>query len=279
MLSGAGTPLYDILSGGSSQKGVSGNGAVYAAEETLRKNISNGQDEATGPGDIVELSEDAQESLRKGLAALSEALSNENAATGDADANDILREQLAQAREQIEFITNLLKQGATPEQAAVLSKHLGGVGQSLEKIGRQLGLAPEASAVAGGSAEVEAVSLSLSFNQVTQVAYDDGTVAELRQSLDANLSFVQITATDNAAVQQAGPGGQISTATSTATGTSVAQEYRVTARSFRQLVDEFQKSFTDRDRVPLNLYNTIRNMVEAALQDNGAKNHKLDQTA
>lgn len=282
MLSGAGTPLYDILSGASSQKGAAGASIIASDENSTRKLISNGQQGASAPEDIIQLSQEAQDTLRKGIEALTSAL--QSGAKPDSETADLLREQLAQAREQIDFISKLLKKGATPEQAGVLGRHLDAIGQSLEKIGDQLGLAApqNAQTVDTSTASVEAFSLSLSFNQVTQAFYDDGTVTELRQSLKVELSFAQLTATTSNDAVSTGPGGsiysQIASQTSNNNDTLLTQ-YRSTAHSFRQVLADFDKAFTDRERLPLNLYNTIRNMVEAALQGGNDRQHSLDQTA
>ena len=67
-------------------------------------------------------------------------------------------------------------------------------------------------------------------------------------------------------IDKTGPGGLESVAGS-----------RVTAQSFREMLQEFDKNFTDRDRVPLNLYNTIRKMIEQAVQD--GKTGSVDRSA
>jgi len=181
-------------------------------------------------------------------------------------------------QEEIAFIERLLQAGATDDQAAVLGKQINQLGGSLRQIGRQLGIADDTLAVANEtSVSVEAISLSYSFNQVAQVKFKDGSKAEISQSFTLQLDYVRITAESTTTAVQAGPGGQEAGQESSAA--AIMSDYKVTKQSFKKILAEFEKNFSDRDRLPLSLYNTIRNMIEKAVKSADDKSGLLDKTA
>ena len=272
MLSGAGTPLNDILTGAPKGSAGSSRFSLLSPEDIRSQQATNGvSDSAQIAADLVQLSDEARNGLEKAYDAL------KAAAETDAGAK-LLRERLAQVQEEIGFIKTLLQAGATGEQAEVLGKQINQLGGSLRQIGAQLGFTDDALAVnSETSVTVEAVSLSYTFNQVAQVEFKDGRKAEISQSYTLQLDYVRITAENTTTAVQAGPGGQKEGQEGSAA--AIMSDYYVTKQSFKKLLAEFEKNFTDRDRLPLNLYNTIRNMIEKAVRSSDEKSGVLDKTA
>ena len=272
MLSGAGSPLIDILAG--APKGGTGSSrfSLLSPEDARNQQTTNGvSDSAAIVADLVQLSEEARNGLEKAYDSLK--------AAADTDAGaKLLRERLSQVQEEIAFIERLLQAGATDDQAEVLGKQINQLGGSLRQIGRQLGIEDDTLAVANEtSVSVEAISLSYSFNQVAQVEFKDGSKAEISQSFTFKLDYVRITAESTTTAVQAGPGGLQAGQESSAA--AIMSDYKVTKQSFKKILAEFEKNFTDRDRLPLNLYNTIRNMIEKAVKSADDKSGLLDRTA
>ena len=264
--------MIDILAG--APKGGTGSSrfSLLSPEDTRSQQAANGvSDAADIAADLVQLSEEARNGLEKAYDSL------KAAAETDAGAK-LLRERLAQVKEEIAFIEKLLQGGASGEQAEVLGKQINQLGGNLRQIGAQLGVADDALAVTNEtSVAVEAVSLSYTFNQVAQVEFKDGSKAEISQSYTLQLDYVRITAESTTTAVQAGPGGQQAGQESSAA--AIMSDYTVTKQSFKKLLAEFEKNFTDRDRLPLNLYNTIRNMIEKAVKSSDEKSGLLDKTA
>lgn len=271
MLSGAGTPLIDILAGG--PKGGTGSSrfSLLSPEDTRSQQAQNGVSDASDiAADLVQLSEQARNGLEEAYDSL------KAAAETDAGAK-LLRQRLEQVQEEIAFIEKLLQGGTSGDQAEILGKQINQLGGSLRQIGRQLGFADDALAVTNEtSVTVEAFSLSYSFNQVAQVELKDGTKAEISQSFTLQLDYVRIAADSTTTAVQNGPGGQAGQESSAA---AIMSDYFVTKQSFKKLLAEFEKNFTDRDRLPLNLYNTIRNMIEKAVKQSDEKSGLLNKTA
>lgn len=182
---------------------------------------------------------------------------------------ELMRERLSQLREEMEFIKSLLAAGAGSDQARILGRQLQDIGSNLDTIGRQLGVERPLAVVVETNINVEAVSLSLRFNSVAE-----GRVEKTRIDID----YVRISAeTTTTVVTAAGPGGLGNLPADPQIAAS-RDDFRVTAQSFKKLLAEFDKNFTDRDRLPLNLYNTIRAQIEAALNKGGAP-HAVDSFA
>ncbi|MBU0800417.1 MAG: hypothetical protein KKA05_05370 [Alphaproteobacteria bacterium] len=277
MLSGAGSPLYDILT--TAQKSGSGQGKVTLNSDSNNDKPAERQgvsDARQIIADLIELSSAAQDSLSK-----SDKNTNRTDKAPEDDGFDFLKERLTQLKEEMDFIRSLLQGGAQPEQARVIGKQLQQIGENLDKIGRQLGLTAAnatQSVIAESNLSIEAISLSYSFNSVAVAQGEDGSISVTSQSVNIELDFVRITAdTQLTAVQQAGPGGQ-NIASDAVQARTLQQDYRVTAQTFKKILAEFEKNFTDRERLPLNLYNTIRNMIEKAVQGSD-KAPQVDQVA
>ncbi len=270
MLSGAGSPLIDILAG--ANKGASGGKgfSLLSREDNINQNkdITGVEDAANIIADLVEISEDARNSLAQGYEDLRAAV--------DTDAGaDLLRKRIQQIREEVEFIDKLLQAGdVTRETADVLGRQIRELGRSLKQIGAQIGAGQDIVAVES-RVSVEAVSLSYTFNQVAQIERPDGSRVEISQSFSFQMDFVRIEAeTTVSAAGPGGPGGK-----DDGSASAIMTDFQVTKQSFRKVLQEFEKNFTDRERLPLNLYNTIRNMIEKAVEAADKRTGIVDKTA
>lgn len=270
MLSGAGSPLIDILAGAS--KGASGGKgfSLLSREDNISQNkdITGVEDAASIIADLVEISEDARNSLSQGYEDL------RAAATADLG-EDLLRQRIQKIREEVEFIDKLLQSGdVTRDSANVLGRHIRELGRDLKQIGKQIGAGQEV-ITAESSVTVEAVSLSYSFNQVAQIERADGSRVEISQNFSLQLDYVRIEAeTTVSAAGPGGPGGK-----DDGSASAIMSDFQVTKQSFRKVLQEFEKNFTDRERLPLNLYNTIRNMIEKAVKAADERTGIVDKTA
>lgn len=142
--------------------------------------------------DLVDLSEEARAQLQNDRKAIGTLIKGRGAL--EDQKIDQLREQLGQIREQIDFIGNLLPQ-AGGEQRQTLLRAAEEAGKGLEQIGRQLGFIDDSESsveVNAGSTSITAVSLTASFNSVATIETAEGDVAQFRQSIDIELSFLSI---------------------------------------------------------------------------------------
>lgn len=139
--------------------------------------------------DRLDLSPEALRSLQ----ANQDALNTLSAGRGELEqqARDSLGAQLAQIQEALGVLENLL-QAATGESRDTIIKGIGEQADSLEKVGRQLGLLGDSEGVSleKSSASIEAFSLSASFNSVTQIQTSDGTKITIEESVTLNFDFL-----------------------------------------------------------------------------------------
>jgi hypothetical protein len=270
MLSGAGSPLIDILAG--ARKGASGGKgfSLLSREDNINQNKDTVgvNDASTIIADLVEISDEARGSLEQGYDAL-------RAAAGTDVGAELLRKRIQQIREELEFIDKLLQSGdVTRDTAGVLGRQIRELGRSLKQVGAQIGAGQDI-AVAESRVSVEAISLTYSFNSLAQVELADGSRAEISQSFSLQLDFVRIEAeTTVSAAGPGGPGGK-----DDGSASAIMSDFQVTKQSFRKVLQEFEKNFMDRERLPLNLYNTIRNMIEKAVSSADERTGLLDRTA
>lgn len=305
MVLGAETPLVsNILAGAQSGSG----GAVFVSGASP----NTGSLSFTPRPDFVELSSEARERLQSDQ----NALNTLQQGRGDLErqAEKLLGDQLAQVREQIDFLRNLVSQ-ASPEQREALQSSIEDVGNNLERIGRQLGLvAPDADiAISRSETSIESLTLSASFNQVAQIQQEDGTIVEVSQSLDVEFSFLKISSAEQAlAINVDGQSADIvqsvekntliaaqlnisseqevavvqANAASAAISEfvsrqapvdTVAKDFTITTKSFKQLVDEFQESLDDENRLPPSIFKQIQKLLESAVENNS--NKQVDKVA
>lgn len=193
MIAGEGTPLNILQAGAQSVRDLAQNASFVS-----RDNPSAQKKDTSGRSDVVELSREARNFLDNSRNLLQDLEKGQKAAA-QSD-RDFIGQRLQQVREQIEFLQNMIS-AATPEQAGAIMKGLEDVAGTLEKIGRQLGLSGQEGAAQGvqkaegDSVEINALSLKASFNQTTVYETEDGERVEVSQSLDIELSFLEVKAT------------------------------------------------------------------------------------
>lgn len=199
MLTGEGTPLNILNANVQSVRD-------YAHSTSLNaKNDSTDRSGQTGLSDLVELSKEARNFLDNSRNLLN------TLAEGQQDLSrqerDFLSDRLEQLQEQIGFLQSLISV-ATPEQASTILKGLEDAGNTLQGIGRQLGLVNDAPKVesTGERVEIQAVNLSASFNQVAVYQTENGDTYAVSQSLQINFSFLQGTVSSRQSAEAAEAG-------------------------------------------------------------------------
>lgn len=251
--------------------------------------------------DRLDLSPEALRSLR----ANQEALNTLSAGRGELEqqARDSLGAQLAQIKEALGVLENLL-QAATGESRDTIVKGIGEQADNLEKVGRQLGLLGDSGSVSleQTSASVEAISLSASFNSVTQLQTSDGTKITIEENITLNFDFLsgKVT-TQNIEADSNSLAYSSSSTTVTAAALNLSAERTVTIESptdsqpaprevadiykdpigalqskylppykdstlqIEQLVKEFEARFTEEEQFPPSIFNQIKRLVSSAL--------------
>ena len=211
--------------------------------------------------------------------------------------------QLAQIKEALGVLENLL-QAATGESRDTIVKGIGEQADNLEKVGRQLGLLGDSGSVSleQTSASVEAISLSASFNSVTQLQTSDGTKITIEENITLNFDFLsgKVT-TQNIEADSNSLAYSSSSTTVTAAALNLSAERTVTIESptdsqpaprevadiykdpigalqskylppykdstlqIEQLVKEFEARFTEEEQFPPSIFNQIKRLVSSAL--------------
>ncbi len=261
--------------------------------------------------DLVDLSENARAHLEDGR----EALSSLREGRGDLikEEVELIREQLQQIRKELGFLKKLL-QNANEDQARPLSEGIEHLGRNLESIGHRIGLIQpgEEIQIEQRSTTIEATTLSFSFNRVATIETADGQRAEISQSLNIELSFLRISDSSQSLTVSAGDDGATEVAFSSQESSLIFAQLNVTqensltlsaplqqgghlphlednpflelaediaesAKSFAELVEDFQERFEDDDRIPPGLSQVIDRLLAAAFEQGSL--HHLDEVA
>jgi hypothetical protein len=285
MITGAGTPLADILSNAQAvltDARSSILGAVAKSTQKSEKETSKAPDQVLS--DLVDLSDEVQDRLSSEQEALSSL--QQSLAEGDKEpATEILGQQIAEINKQISILRSFV-QGASEQQLGPVLRGLEQTAGQLKYVARQLGLGNTTPAenLQGTQINIEAVSLSLSFNQVASITDEQGNQQSYAQSLDIELSFINIEISsgepeeseltgpanvDAFLFQQSGQSysesvarNNISERSALPDGNSeLIQEFNKALQSFTQLIEEFTEKISDEDRIPPSIINLIKDLV------------------
>lgn len=187
--------------------------------------------------DLVDISEQARTQLQNDREAIGTLIKGRGVL--EHQQIDLLKDQLNQISEQIDFIRNLLGE-AEGEQRQTLLRAAEQAAEGLDRIGRQIGLIDDSDAdlsIASESVSVTAVSLTASFNTVATVETADGDSAEFRQRIDIEFSFLNISAQQSRVALEPGQEGSEALAQNTQQSSlilaqaSVAREQTITVQS------------------------------------------------
>lgn len=198
MITGEGTPLNLLQSGAQSARDLAHNVSFVSRDNP------SAQKDSSGKTDVVELSKEARNFLNNSRNLMKELASGQQELEGSE--RDFVGQRLEQLREQIQFLKEMISV-ATPEQAGTIMKGLEDAASTLEKIGQQLGLVDKPSPAQDvkaeeGRVEINATTLTASFNQTAIYENENGETYSVSQSLDIELSFLEVKATGMQSEQQ-----------------------------------------------------------------------------
>lgn len=228
--------------------------------------------------DQIVLSDAAQEQLADAKAAL------ETLESAKDNFSEKIKARLEKLQDSISAITEALSGGETNDLRTLL-KETEQIGKDLRYLGKKMGVigprgherAAEVASVR--SLEVRAVSLTASFNSIAQIENEDGSITQIEQSQDIELSYVQVAYSEsrNSAVKDF------------EFPKDVRDDFLLTAKGFMDLISEFEEFFSSEDRFPPSLSQVIRDIIGSTLEvdnsdsDSGASagdgEHLVDQAA